>query len=210
MVRWAKAQGFPVTAEVTPHHLTMDDGWVAGRRILHNTDYPQWPAPMTVPDPLAKVNPPLRSVDDAAQLLAALKRGEIDIVATDHAPHAMGEKGRGLLTAPMGMSGLELAVPVMLGIVRAGFLTPSDFVYRLSTRPAQLLHLPGGRLAVGDLADVAIIDPNHSWVVGPESLTTKSPNTPLLGTELRGRAIATFVAGQLQHRLSPTTAQMTH
>lgn len=207
MIRQAKARGINVSAEVMPHHLTMDEGWIAGRRRMHNTDYPESPAPETVPDPLAKVNPPLRTVEDARALLAALAAGDFDIIATDHAPHAMEEKARGIGAAPMGMSGLEVAVPVMLGIVRAGHLTPRDLIYRLSTRPARLFNLPGGTLAEGSVADVTVIDPNERWIVSPETLKTKSPNTPLLGMQLRGRAVATFVEGRLRHSLVPAATE---
>jgi dihydroorotase len=207
MIRRAKAQGVTVTSEVMPHHLTMDDGWLAGRRILHHTDYRQLPPPAAVPDPLAKVNPPLRTVEDSDYLLTALTQGDFDIIATDHAPHAMEEKAQGLLAAPMGMSGLELALPVLLVLVRTGHLTPSQLIYRMSTRPAELFKLPGGSLARGQIADVTIIDPELAWTVTPEALRTKSPNTPLLGAQLRGRAVATFVGGHLRHTLLPTAAQ---
>jgi dihydroorotase len=198
----ARRRGVRVTAEVMPHHLTMTDRWVAGDGTLLHTDYPAGRRDVPVPDPLAKVNPPLRTAADTAELLAHLQRGTFDIIATDHAPHAMEEKARPFAEAPMGMSGLELALPTLLGLVRAGHLTLGDVIRRLSTEPARLFGLPGGSLATGSPADLTIIDPDASWTVGPETLRTKSPNTPLNGMTVRGRAVLTLVDGTERYRLT--------
>ncbi len=119
MIRLAKERGVNVTAEVMPHHLVMTDAWVAGERILHNTN--EQPGAAGIPmDPNTKVNPPLRPVSDTEGLLAELKQGTFDIVATDHAPHAESDKTDGSFEkAAMGMSGLEVALPTMLALVRA-------------------------------------------------------------------------------------------
>jgi len=200
LVRRAKAEGIHVTAEVMPHHLTMSDGWVDGDRTLHNTDE-RAGTPGTPADPNTKVNPPLRPVADTVALLAALRDGTFDIVATDHAPHATPEKtGSPFKDAAFGMSGLELALPTMLALVRAGHLTLGELVDKLSTAPARLLGLPGGALAVGESADVVVFDPTERWRVTPESLKTKSPNTPLLGMELQGRTRLTLVGGEERYR----------
>ncbi|MGH2533658.1 MAG: dihydroorotase [Thermomicrobiales bacterium] len=199
-VRQARSAGMRVTAEVMPHHLTMSDAWVAGDRTLLNVDEPAGdPAPPA--DPNTKVNPPLRTASDTQQLLNALKDGDFDVVATDHAPHAVPEKqGSAYQDAAFGMSGLEFALPLMLGFVRAGHLPLSELVYRLSTVPASLLGMPFGTLKVGSPADVVVFDPGERWQPTPENLKTKSPNTPLLGMELRGRVQLTLVDGEERFR----------
>ena len=201
LVRRAKAEGIRVTAEVMPHHLTMSDRWVAGDRSLHNTDDPPG-TPGTPADPNTKVNPPLRPVDDTVALLAALGDGTFDIVATDHAPHAAADKtGRSFLEAAFGMSGLELALPTMLALVRAGHISLTAVIDKLSTAPARLLGLPLGTLVPGVTADVVVFDPDERWTVTPESLKTKSANTPLLGMTLRGRTRLTLVGGEERYRV---------
>jgi dihydroorotase len=196
LVRQAKAEGVRVTAEVMPHHLVMSDAWVAGDRTLLNVDEP--PGPRAAPaDPNTKVNPPLRPETDTRQLLAALQDGTFDIIATDHAPHAAPEKqGSPYTKAAFGLSGSEFALPLMLALVRAGHLTLSDVIYRLSTVPARLLRVPLGTLSEGAAADIVIFDPNERWQVTTDTLKTKSPNTPLLGMELRGRARMVLVDGE--------------
>lgn len=199
-IRRAKAEGVRVTAEVTPHHLTMDDRWVAGRRRLLNVDLPPG---VEVPsaDPNTKVNPPLRPEGDSRALLTALADGTIDLVATDHAPHAAAEKQPGAFAeAAFGLSGLEFALPLLLALVRAGNLSLSQLVTVMSWRPAQLWRLAGGSLGVGDPADLVVVDPDERWTVTPDRLATKSANTPLLGMELRGRARLTLVGGEERHR----------
>jgi dihydroorotase len=199
LIKQAKAEGVRVTAEVMPHHLTMSDDWVAGSRALLNVNEPPGPpAPPAHPD--TKVNPPLRTVADTQRLLAALKEGHFDIIATDHAPHAVPEKtGTDFEHAAMGMNGLEFALPTMLALVRAGHITISDLIFRLSTEPARLLRKPGGTLSPGTPADVVVFNPDESWLVTPEILKTKSANTPLLGMTLTGRARYTLVEGQVKH-----------
>ncbi len=201
MILDARRRGVRVTAEVMPHHLTMTDRWVAGDGTLLHTDYPAGQRDVAVPDALAKVNPPLRTAADTAELLAHLQRGTFDIIATDHAPHALEEKARPFAEAPMGMSGLELALPTLLGLVRAGHLTINDVIRRLSTEPARLFGITGGSLATGSPADLTIIDPAARWTVGPETLRTRSANTPLTGMEVRGRAVLTLIDGTERHRL---------
>jgi dihydroorotase len=200
MVRQAKAAGINVTAEVMPHHLVMSDEWVAGDRTLNNTNEPPG-EPGTPGDPNTKVNPPLRPVADTVGLLEALKAGHFDIIATDHAPHAEPEKaGSTFEKAAMGMSALELALPTMLALVRAGHLTLNEVIQRLTVEPARLLRKPLGTLSVGAEADVCIFDPEERWQVTPESLRTKSPNTPMLGMTLQGRVRRTLVNGEERHR----------
>lgn len=201
LVLAGKRSGVNVTAEVMPHHLTMTHAWVAGDGTLLHTDSPSGQRDVAVPDTLAKVNPPLRTPADTASLLSHLLRGTFDIIATDHAPHADDEKARPFSEAPMGMSGLELALPTMLGLVRAGHLSMYDLIRRLSTVPAARFGMIGGSLRPGSPADVTIIDPNREWTVGRDTLRTKSLNTPMLGMTVRGRAVLTLVDGTERHRL---------
>lgn len=201
MVRQAKRGGLRVTAEVMPHHLVMDDGWVAGRRRLLNTDEPIGSPPAEVPDPQAKVNPPLRTEEDTVGLLVALEDGTFDVIATDHAPHAAPEKaGSRFADAAFGMSGLELALPTLLALVRAGHLSVSDIVTRLSWKPARMLGTRLGTLVPGVPADVMVFDPEERWTVSRETLRSKSANTPLLGMEMQGRVRLTLVDGEERYR----------
>lgn len=198
---WARAIGARVTAEVMPHHLVMSDAWVGGARALHNTCEPVGTA-LRALHPDTKVNPPLRPVADTIALLAGLKDGLFEILATDHAPHASSEKAEtDFQQAAFGMSGLELAVPSLLALVRAGHLSATDVVYRLSTRPAELFEIPGGRIAAGGRSDLTLIDPSAVWTVSADTLTTKSKNTPLMGMTMTGRAVLTMVGGEVVHDL---------
>jgi dihydroorotase len=197
LVRRAKADGVRVTAEVMPHHLLMSEAWVGGSRTLHNVNVDEPAGTAAEPgDPNTKVNPPLRTAFDTRLLLDALVDGTIDLVATDHAPHAAPEKsGSRFETAAFGLSGLELALPSMLALVRAGRISLPEAIAKLSTIPARLWSLPTGTLALGAPADVVMFDPDEWWVVSETTLRTKSLNTPFLGMELRGRVKRTFVDG---------------
>lgn len=196
LIRRAKAEGVRVSAEAMPHHLVMTDEWVGGSRRLVNVDEPVGTEAAPA-DPNTKVNPPLRPATDAAALLAAVRDGMIDVVATDHAPHARQDKEDApFARAAVGLSGLEFALPLMLALVRAGHLSLLDVVSLMSRRPAELWGLAAGRLGVGDVADIVVFDPDERWVVAPERLVTKSPNTPLLRMMLQGRAKLTLVGGE--------------
>lgn len=192
----AREIGTNITAEVMPHHLVMSDEWVAGSRTLHNTNEAGPDAEPLHPD--TKVNPPLRPPADAAELVTGLKYGTFDILATDHAPHAASEKREtDFESAAFGMIGLELAVPTLLALVRAGHLSLSDVIYRFSTMPARLWNLPVGRLEVGGLANLAVIDPDLSWTVGAKTIHSKSKNTPLDGMTLTGQNVMTILDGTI-------------
>jgi dihydroorotase len=179
LVREAKARGLPVTCEVTPHHLTLTDEACARY------------------DTSAKCNPPLRAAADVEALRAALADGTIDAVATDHAPHSAVEKEVEFEQAAFGMIGLETAVPLVLDLVRAGMLSPADFVTRLSVAPARVFGLPGGSLTDGAPADLTVIDPEVAWTCEGAALRSRSRNTPFVGRPLRGRAALTIVGGYI-------------
>ncbi|MDI3339923.1 MAG: dihydroorotase [Sphaerobacter sp.] len=197
MIRVAKRDGLRVTAEVMPHHLLLTDEWVAGRRRFV-WDEAVVPGPR--PDPNAKVNPPLRTEADARALLAGLTDGTFDVIATDHAPHAAADKPTDLRRAASGMIGLEVALPLMLRLVDAGRLSLMTLIERLSTAPARLFGLPGGSLRPGSVADVTVFDPQAEWVVAPETIASRSKNTPLLGMTLRGAVRMTMIAGEVCYR----------
>jgi dihydroorotase len=183
LIRAARARGVHVTAEVTPHHLTLTDEACLGY------------------DTNTKMAPPLRSAADVRACREGLVDGTLDAVATDHAPHAVHEKEVDFAEAPNGILGLETAVPVVLDLVRSGELSPLEWVRRMSTNPARILKRPGGRLAVGAPADVVVIEPERRWVYDPAKGFSKSRNSPWAGRELIGRAVVTLVEGRMVYHV---------
>ncbi len=196
LVHQAKRDGLDVSAEVTPHHLLMTEEWVAGRRRFAGE---REIVPGPCPDPNARVNPPLRTERDAMTLLAGLVDGTFDIVATDHAPHAVGDKPDDLALAAPGMIGLELALPLMLRLVRSGRLSLPVLIEAMSTRPARIFGLPGGTLRPGNPADVVVFDPDARWVVDGRTIVSRSKNTPLTGMTMTGAVIWTIVGGEVRY-----------
>jgi len=183
LIRRAREEGVRVTADVTPHHLTLTDE-----------------ATMTF-DTNTRVAPPLRSAADLVALRSALAEGVIDVMATDHAPHASYEKEVEFTEAPPGMLGLETALAVTLDLVRDGTLTPIEFIRRWSTNPAQLFELSGGSLRPGSAADIVLINPDQEWTYDATQGFSKSRNSPWTGQRMTGRAIATIVEGRLVYHL---------
>lgn len=182
LLRRARAVGLAVTAEASPHHLTLT------AEIL----------PAVGSD--AKMNPPLATDADREALVAALADGTIGCVATDHAPHTPEEKSRGLAEAPFGVVGLETAFGVLYSaLVETGRLPLPVLVARLTLGPARAFALEGGTLSTGARADVAVFDPAREWTVEPAGFRSKGRNTPWSGQRLRGRAILTLVAGEVVH-----------
>jgi len=182
LIRRAKERGVPVTAEVTPHHLTLTDHACEGY------------------DTSAKMNPPLREADDVAALRAGLAAGVLDCIASDHAPHAYDEKDAAFDEAPFGIVGLETAFAIAYTeLVQGGVLTLSDVIGRMSTHPARVFHLPGGTLAVGAPADICVLDVAAQWTVTPAAFHSKSRNTPFAGRTLTGLPRLTLVAGKVVH-----------
>jgi dihydroorotase len=177
----AKRAGVRVSAEATPHHLLLtEDSLGSG-------------------DPDHKMNPPLRSASDVADLVEALRTGAIDAIATDHAPHTPAEKARGLLEAPFGIVGLETAVSLVLDrFVAGGIISLGRFVELLSADPARLLGLAGkGRIAVGADADLTVLDPDLRVTVDKDRFESKGRNTPFHGWKLRGAPVMTIVGGRI-------------
>ena len=182
-IRDAKARGVALTAEATPHHFTLTRDAV----FEHGTN--------------AKMNPPLRSADDVAAVRAAVADGTIDVIASDHAPHHVDEKARGLAGAPFGIVGLETAVGLTLACVEAGLLSALAAVRALSVAPARVLGIDAGALGDGVVADVTVIDPEVRWAVDPTAFRSLSRNTPFAGVELHGRAVGVCIGGRLHGEL---------
>jgi len=185
IIRRASEQGINVTAEATPHHLTLTEEKMRG----YNTN--------------AKVNPPLRTQRDIEALIEGLRDGAIDIIATDHAPHTGAEKRRDLTSAPFGISGFETALGSLMGLVHGGKLPLITLISKLTCEPARIIGDKFGRLgtlAAGASADITIFDPDKEWVVETKSFVSKGKNTPLAGTRLKGKVMATISGGKIVYK----------
>jgi dihydroorotase len=185
LIRWGKERGIPVTAEVCPHHLTLTEERVG----QYDTN--------------AKMNPPLRTQKDVDALVAALKDGTIDCVATDHAPHHNDEKNREFADAPNGIVGLETALSVLMTwLVAPGVISLAQLVEKMSCAPARVFGLPGGTLRRGAVADITVLDPTASWTVAGSDFRSKGRNSPWLGSTLTGRVSHCVVGGRVVHSLA--------
>jgi dihydroorotase len=204
LIRQAKAEGLPVTAEVTPHHLLLTDAWVAGERTgpladaLRELGLPVPPGDRY--DTNTKVNPPLRSARDCQALIEGVEDGTIDAIATDHAPHTWVDKACEYGEAAFGISGLETALAGLLALVHTGRLTLPALIAALTIRPARAWNLRAGSLAPGSPADLTIFDPREDWIVDPAGFASLGKNTPLAGVTLRGRVRETWLGGRLVYR----------
>jgi dihydroorotase len=181
VLRWAKARGIQVSAEVTPHHLLLTCDLLTGY------------------DPVYKVNPPLRPAEDVQALRAGLADGTIDAVATDHAPHAAHDKDHAFSDAAFGMLGLQTALGVVIeAMLRTGLLDWAGLADRMSVRPAAIGRLSehGRPIAVGEPANLTVLDPDADWLVDPAELASLSRNTPFAGRRLPGPVLATFLRGR--------------
>ncbi len=182
MVELAKNLGAHVFAEVTPHHFTLDETAV----LKHGT--------------LAKMNPPLRTAADKAEILRGLKEDVIDIIATDHAPHSAEEKSRPLDKAPSGITGLETALALgVTSLVKNGILTMTKLMEKMSFNPAVLYHLENkkGWIGTGADADLVLFDPEEAWTV--TEFESKSTNTPFIGETLYGKVKYTICNGKIAY-----------
>jgi len=177
-IRRAKARGIHVTAESTPHHLTLTD------ELLRSFDSNY------------KMNPPLRSQEHVEACIEGLRDGTIDVIASDHAPHAAEKKMRELDQAPFGIIGLETALPVVITkLIRPGILDWQALVQKMSYNPAKVLGIPKGTLQIAADADITVVDPDVKWTVSAGNFHSKSKNSPYIGWELFGKAAAVFVGG---------------
>jgi dihydroorotase len=185
LIRRAKSRGVRVTTEVCPHHFTLTD------ECLRSFDSN------------FKMSPPLRGQRHVDACIAGLVDGTIDVICTDHAPHALEKKMRELDQAPFGIVGLETALAlVVTRLIEPGHLTWSQAIEKMTVNPARILGIPKGTLRVGADADVTIIDPELEWTVDPTKFRSKSTNTPFAGWKLRGRADTVIVGGRMKMRAS--------
>ena len=181
LVRQAKAKGLPVSCETAPHYLVLCDEDLQ--------DEGRW-----------KMNPPIRSSEDRAALVAGLQDGTIEVIATDHAPHSAQEKSRGLEKSAMGIVGLECAFGVLYThLVEKGIVSLEQLIDCMATNPGRLFGL-GGRLQVGAAADFTVLDLDTTYVVDPEQFLSKGKATPFAGWSLRGRAAMTVVGGKVVYQ----------
>jgi dihydroorotase len=185
LVREAKSRGLKVTAEACPHHFSLTEEAVQE----YNTH--------------AKMNPPLRTWKDVQAVKDGLRDGTIDVIATDHAPHATQEKQLEFDAAPFGVVGLETAWALTLALVEEGVLSLEAAVEKLTAAPARAFGLAKGTLAPGADADVAIVDPDAAWVVEPARFRTMGRNTPFAGWKVKGRVTQTIVSGRLVYESAP-------
>ncbi len=182
LIRRARARGVRVSGEACPHHFTLTDREL--RR--YDSNY--------------KMTPPLRTEDDVRALLDGLKDGTLEVIASDHAPHAVEKKTRELDQAPYGIIGLETLLPVcVLSLIEPGHLTWPQLIEKLTVNPARVLGIDRGTLRPGAAADVTVIDPAAEWVIDPSRFRSKSRNCPFAGWKVRGRAHAVIVGGTVKY-----------
>jgi dihydroorotase len=195
LIRRAKEKGIKVTAEVTPHHLTLTEERVMGSQLEKNNQMAY--------DTNAKVNPPLRTREDITALIKGLKDGTIDAIATDHAPHTPVDKICEFGLAAFGISGFETAFACLMSLVHSGQLDLKTMISKLTFEPARVIGTRYGELGTlktGCRADVTIFDPNKEWIVDSRDFASKGKNTPFDGYHFKGRVRMTVVAGQIVYK----------
>jgi len=198
LIRRAKEKGISVTAEVTPHHLTLTEERIMGSQLEKHNRLKY--------DTNAKVNPPLRTEEDIDALIKGLKDGTINVIATDHAPHTSVDKMCEFGLAAFGISGLETALACLIGLVHSGQLDLKTLISKLTFEPAIIIGTRYGELGTlkpGCRADVAIFNPNKEWTVDSRDFVSKGKNTPFDGCHFKGKIIATIVAGKVVYRDKP-------
>jgi dihydroorotase len=179
IVEWFKSQGANVTAEVSPHHLTLTD------------------EAMELFDPMYKVAPPLRTTEDVEYLREAIKRGIVDNIGTDHAPHTRAEKERDMVEAPFGIGNIEVAFPLLYTeLVMKRIMDLQALLALFQTGPAKVMHWQQPSLEVGSVADIAVLDLQGSRAVNPATFKSKAKFSPWAGQTLQGWPVATFVRGK--------------
>jgi dihydroorotase len=182
-VRRAKKRGVRVTAEAAPHHFTLTDEAVLEYRTF------------------SKMNPPLRAEKDRLAIIEGLKDGTIDAIATDHAPHDQESKRVPLASAAFGIVGLETMLPLSLGLYHQGIMPLRDVIAAMTYKPADIIHVPAGRLKKGARADLTLIDLDRQWKIDPKDFSSKSLNSPFDDWNTKGRAIRTVVGGDTVYTL---------
>lgn len=183
-VRRAKQKGLKVTCEAAPHHFSLNDEVL----LKHSS--------------LAKMNPPLRAEKDRLAIIAGLKDGTIDAIATDHAPHESETKEQvPLQQAAFGIVGLETMLPLSLALYHRGEMPLIDVMAALTYKAADIIHVDSGRLKVGAKADFTLIDLNYDWELNPDSFVSLSKNSPFSGQKVKGRAVKTYIGGELVYAL---------
>ncbi len=188
-VRAGRERGVRVTCEVAPHHFTLTDA-ALDSTVKYDTNL--------------KMNPPLREDADRDAMLDGIADGTVDVIATDHAPHHADEKSVEFDRAPFGITGLETAVPLVFDrLVHTGRISVRRAVELLSSNPARIFNLPGGRLAENGPADLVVLDPDRLTKIEAARQRTRSKNTPFDGWELRGGVALTIVGGRIVHRAAP-------
>ena len=187
LIRRAKEEGISVTAEVTPHHLTLTE-----ERIVRETPDKSF-------DVNAKVNPPLRTRDDIEALIKGLKDGVIDAIATDHAPHTLADKNCGLERAAFGISGFETAFGCLMSLVHKGEISLTQLISKLTCEPAKVIGRNDelGTLKIGGPANITILDPDREWIVDSRNFASKGKNTPYDGYKFKGKVMATIANGRV-------------
>jgi dihydroorotase len=214
LVRRAKADGLPVTCDVTPHHLALTDEWLAGARrwawgALDDDGRARspWADGVLVAgpyDPALRVNPPLRAAEDAAAVRAAVADGTADAIATDHAPHTRVDKEVEFGLASNGISGIETALGLVLAAVDAGRMPLARAIAALTSGPAAVLGGSGWAgtrgLVEGGRADLVVFDRSATWRVEASTLASRGKNSPLIGRELTGRVLLTVAAGRIAYQ----------
>lgn len=182
LIRRAKEENLPVTAETAPHYFSLDHNALRGY------------------DTNAKVNPPLRALKDVEAIKRGLAEGVIDVIASDHAPHSVLEKEVEFDKAAFGLIGLQTTLPLTLGLVREGVLGLPEAIAKLSLRPSRILGLGGGHLEAGSIADLAVIDPDVEYEFKASDVLSKSKNSPFIGRVLKGRSDLTLMGGKVVWR----------
>ena len=180
IIRKMKKKGVPITCETCPQYFTLTEDEVLTQGSM------------------ARVNPPLRTAQDVKGIIAGLKDGTIDVIATDHAPHSAEEKARPLTRAPSGMIGLETSLAITLTeLYHTKKMELPAIIRRMTTNPSDILHLPKGRMSLGVDADLTIFDPDEEWVIDPEQFASKARNTPFAGRTVKGKVKYTIVKGEI-------------
>ena len=182
LIRRAKSAGINVTADLAPHHLALTD------------------AALRTFDSNCKTDPPLRSEEHIAALIEGLKDGTIDLISSDHQPHAEEKKTGDVVADPFGIIGLETLLPICVRtLIEPGHLTWPQLLAKLTVHPARLLNLDAGTLTVGAAADVTVIDPTARWTIDPAAFYSRSRNTPFAGWDVSGRVDLVLIAGEIRH-----------